>query len=176
MDTQTQQTIGIRYLTPEKTKIFTGRLGSIHCVIDDKEAYANVYCLLCFPVTYPAKFISVNYTNEENKENEIGVIEDLTVFPEETRAIINASLHRQYFEQVITRVLAVKWEFGLLFFEVETSERKIEFMMRWQHDKAIEYGKNGKVLLDVYDNRFLIPSVDNLPSADRDRLRRFIYW
>jgi len=50
-------------------------------------------------------------------------------------------------------------------------------MMRWQHDKAIEFGKeNGKVLLDVFENRYIIPSIDELPRSDSERLLRFIYW
>jgi hypothetical protein len=176
MERTALQAVGARYLLAEKTRIFLGRLGSIHCVVDEKDAYANVYCALCFPVRFPTRYVTVCYTDEENKEQEIGVIEDLDAFPAETQAIVRASLNRQYFEQTVARIYEVRWEFGLLFFEVETAAGRKEFMMRWQHDRAIDYGDSGKVLLDVFDNRYVIPSVEKLPNGDRDRLMRFIYW
>jgi hypothetical protein len=168
--------VGARYLTPQNAVIFIGRLGSIHCVIDDREAYANVYCQLCFPIAAPLRYIAVCHTDDEGKEEQLGVIEELTAFSDETQGIIRRSLRRQYFEQTIARVHSVKWEFGLLVLEVSTEEGRRSFMMRWQHDRAVDFGKNGKVLLDVWDNRYIIPSVEDLPPADRGRLMRFIYW
>jgi len=177
MERSTVSLVGARYLVPERCRIYRGRLGSIHCIINDAEAFANVYCVLCFPISHPDRYISVCYTDDDNKEQEIGIIEDLEAFPGEVRDLVHANLKRQYFEQVVTRVHNVKWEFGLLFFEVSTAEDgKKEFMMRWQHDKALDYGKNGKVLLDVYDNRYIITSVPDLATTDRDRLMRYIYW
>jgi len=176
MERATLEAVGARYLKPDATRIFRGRLGSIHCTIEERETYANVYCKLCMPVRFPTRYISVWYTDDENKEKPIGVIEDLETFPAETRELIGSSLSHQYFELVIDRIYDVKWQFGLLFFDVGTGEGRMEFMMRWQHDRAMEHGDNGKVLLDVYENRYVIPSMDKLPTGDRDRLMRFIYW
>jgi ATP-binding cassette, subfamily B, bacterial len=176
MERMRLEAVGARYLKPESAKIFRGRLGSLHCVVDDKEAYANVYCKLCMPVRHPTHYVSVWHTNDENKEKQIGIIEDLETFPQEMRDLVRGSLSHAYFERVILRVIDVKWQFGLLFFQVEIQEGPAEFMMRWQHDRALEYGDNGKVLLDVYENRYVIPNMDTLPAGDRDRLMRFIYW
>ena len=177
MERSTVSQVGALYLQPGNTRIFRGRLGSIHCVLNGTEAFANVYCLLCFPISNPDHYIAVCHTDDDNKEQEIGIIESLDAFPAEVQELVRASLKRQYFAQVVTRVLSVKFEFGLLFFEVMVEgDRKIEFAMRWQHDKAIDYGNGGKVLLDVFDNRFIIPSVSDLSKADQDRLKRFIYW
>ncbi len=169
-------TVGARYLAPATTRIFRGRQGSIHCVVDDAEAFANVYCKLCMPVRYPGRFISVWHTTEDNKERQIGIIESLEGFDEQVRSLVTASLSHQYFERVITRIHDVKWQFGLLFFDVETNGDRATFMMRWQHDRALEHGNDGKVLLDVYENRYVIPSMKELPNGDRDRMMRYIYW
>lgn len=170
------QKAGVRVLTPENTRLFTGRLGSLHCVVDNSEAFANVYCLFCFPITFPDRYISVSYTDAAAKEQEIGVILDPAAFPEETRALVTKSLNRHYFEQLIDRIIAVKFEYGLLFLTVETREGKREFMMRWEQSKALDHGKSGKVLLDAHGNRYVIPDMGALPKADRERLVRFIYW
>jgi hypothetical protein len=176
MERTTLAAVGARYLTPENTRLFRGRLGSIHCVVNDTEAFANVYCKLCMPVRYPAKFISVWHTNDENKERQIGIIESLEGFDDDARALVSASLSRQYYERTVTRIYDVKWQFGLLSFDVQTEDDRTNFMMRWQHDRALEHGDNGKVLLDVYENRYVIPSVSALPNGDRDRMMRYIYW
>ncbi len=167
---------GAQFLTPANTKIFIGRLGSLHCVVNDQSAFANVYGLLCFPIFDPQHYIAIRYTDDNGKEQDIGIIEDLAVFPQAVQTLIKESLRRQYFEQIITQIQGVRWEYGLLFFDVGTADGNKTFLMKWQQDKAIEYGKNGKVLLDIFENRYIIPSVDDLPKADRERLMRFIYW
>lgn len=168
--------VGVRYLTPQNCRLYIGTLGSLHCIVEDKEAYANVYCLMTFPISHPYQFISVCYSDDEGKEQEIGVIETLDNFPEEIQNLIRQSLGQHYFEQTIRRIYDSRWEYGLIFFDVETDSGRKEFSMRWQHDKALEYGRNGKVLLDTFNNRYVIPSVPDLPPADRNRLLRFIYW
>ena len=48
--------------------------------------------------------------------------------------------------------------------------------MPWRYDRAEDYGTNGKVLLDAYDNRYIIPDLAQLPPADRRAFTSFIYW
>ena len=176
MERATLSSVGARYLTPEDTRLFRGPQGSIHCALNDTEAFANVYCKLCMPVRYPTRFISVWHTTDDNKERHIGIIEQLDGFDEQTRTLIRGSLAQQYFERHISRIFDVTWQFGLLSFDVETEGERTSFMMRWQHDRALEHGDDGKVLLDVYENRYVIASMRALPAGDRDRLMRYIYW
>lgn len=168
--------VGVKYLTPANVRLFIGTLGSLHCIVDDKDAYANVYCLMTFPISHPYTYISVCYSDDQGKEQEIGVIEKLDDFSTEIQNLIKQSLGRHYFEQMIHRIYDTRWEYGLIFFEVETDSGRRQFSMRWQHDRALEYGRDGKVLLDTFNNRYIIPSVPALPPSDRNRLMRFIYW
>ncbi len=168
--------VGVRYLTPQNCHLYIGTLGSLHCIVEDKEAYANVYCLMTFPISHPYSYISVCYSDNEGKEQEIGVIEKLDNFSEEVQNLVKQSLGRHYFEQTILRIHDSRWEYGLIFFDVETDSGRKQFSMRWQHDKALEYGRHGKVLLDTFNNRYVIPSVPDMPAADRNRLLRYIYW
>jgi hypothetical protein len=39
-----------------------------------------------------------------------------------------------------------------------------------------DFGEHGKILLDLEDNRFLIPHLGQLPSQQRELLQRYIYW
>jgi len=51
-----------------------------------------------------------------------------------------------------------------------------QFIMPWRHDRAEDYSNTGKLLLDVFDNRYVIRDLSELPPADRRRLTSYVYW
>jgi len=167
---------GVQRLTPVETTIFEGTLSVLHCAVRGGQLYRGVFAVRLFPVRQPDRFISLRYTDADDKDVEIGVIEDLAVFPEEQRALVARDLRAHYHEKIIHRVFDVRYEFGLLFFEVQTQVGREAFSMPWRGDRAEEYGETGRVLLDALDNRYIIPDVDALPAADRHRFTSFIYW
>jgi hypothetical protein len=104
------------------------------------------------------------------------MIRDPKLFPPDAQELINRSLARNYYELLVTRIFVVEFKYGLLFFEAETEQGRREFQMRWRYDRTQDFGENGKVLLDVYENRYIIPDISALPKPDREALTRFIYW
>jgi hypothetical protein len=173
--------VGVRFLDPGTTKIFTAAHDLLHVQIEDPDwegdrLYRGVFAVMAFPISCPDKFISLRFFEENSRDKEIGMIEDPTLFPSEVQDLIHRSLARNYFEQIISRVRSVEFTYGLLFFDVETGHGRREFQMRWRYDRTQDFGENGKVLLDVYENRFIIPDISSLPKADREALTRYIYW
>ena len=167
---------GVRRLTADTATIFEGAFSLLHCAVKGDQMYRGVFAVLMFPIRYPDCYISLRYTGEKDKVREIGVIEDLSAFSVETQTLIRAILKKQYHEHIISRVYGVRHEFGLLFFEVETQRGRQEFMMPWRHDRAEDFGAGGKVLLDVNENRFIVPDVLSLPAKDQRRFTNYIYW
>ena len=167
---------GVRRLTPETTTIFLGTFSLLHCSVKGDNLYRGVFAVRMFPVRDPTRYISLHYTDVADKDQEIGVIEDLSVFSKEMQELVSRSLAAHYHEQVIQRVHKVYNQYGLLFFEVETQRGSEEFVMPWRGDRTEEYGEKGKVLLDAFDNRYIIPNVDQLPPADQRRFANYIYW
>lgn len=169
---------GVRRLTPESTQIFEGTFSLLHCGVKNDNLYRGVFAVLMFPIRCPDQYISLRYTDLEDKDKEIGIIENLKDFPKEAQDLIRESLVKHYYEQVITRVRKVEYKDGLLFFNVEMStEPKVrDFMMSWSYSCAEEFGERGKVLLDVYENRYIIPDVSQLPANDRREFTSYIYW
>jgi len=167
---------GVRRLLPETATIFEGAFSLLHCAVKGDQMYRGVFAVLMFPIRHPDRYISLRYTDEKDKVGEIGVIENLSAFPKETQTLIQAVLKKQYHEHIIHRVYGVHHEFGLLFFDVETQRGRQEFIMPWRHDRAEDFGAEGKVLLDVNDNRFIVPDVLALPTKDQRRFTNFIYW
>jgi len=169
---------GVRRLTPDKTKIFEGTFSLLHCAVQGDNLYRGVFAVLMFPIRHPEQFVSLRYTDLEDKEQEIGVIENLHDFSEAAQKLIRASLKKHYYEQIISRVISIEDKFGLLFFKVELADGNVErnFMMRWSYNSAEEFGEKGKVLIDAHENRYIIPDVTKLPAADQREFTSFIYW
>ena len=69
-----------------------------------------------------------------------------------------------------------RWSTATSSSHVPTDQGPAEFTMRWTQSQAQDFGERGKVLLDVEDNRFLIPDVDDLPAEERELLQRYVYW
>lgn len=50
------------------------------------------------------------------------------------------------------------------------------FIVRWQGDKAQDYGPAGRMLVDTEENRCLVRAIEALPERDRGLIMRFVYW
>lgn len=168
--------VGVRRLTPANCQIFEGTYSLLHCTVLNDQIYRGVFASLTFPVTHPTRLISLRYHDSGGKSREIGLIEDLGTFDEAAQALIRESLAKHYHEQVIQRIHRVQLRYGLLFFDVDTERGREEFMLRYQGDRAQDWGEHGKVLLDTFDNRYVIPDLRALPPRDRTRFVRHIYW
>ena len=200
---------GTRRLSPANCQIFQGTFSLLHCTVVGDQIYRGVFASLAFPVSQPDRFICLRYHDSDGKNKDIGVIEDLAVFDEPARQLIQQSLRKHYYEQRVLRVLKIQVRFGLLFIDVLTDRdsepsslspagggkgegisagiggrpegkgspgTRQQFTMRWQVDRAQDYGEHGKVLLDTFENRFVIHDLRQLPPRDRVRLQRYIYW
>ena len=133
--------IETRILIPENCKLFTGAFSLLHAQIlpDDNGPglYRAIYAVRTFPVSSTDQYISLLYPDEHGVEREIGVIIDLAVFPEEAQILVRESLTQQYFEHQIVGIYRIAWKYNLLFFDVETTQERTEFQMRWQVDRAL---------------------------------------
>ncbi|MCX7591553.1 MAG: DUF1854 domain-containing protein [Kiritimatiellae bacterium] len=167
---------GVRRLEPKHLKLFEGVSTVLHCAIEGENVYRGVFAIRAFPVRYPDKYISLHYTDEKDKDVELGVIADPSSFSRDQQKLLARSLAAHYHERVITRIFDINYEYGMLFFDVEAGGVRTMFVMPWRGDRAEDYGDHGKVLLDARDNRYVIPDVRALPPADQRRFLSYIYW
>jgi ATP-binding cassette, subfamily B, bacterial len=165
----------VRYLAPDTCRIHLGNLGALHVTMKDEGIYGGVYAAYAFPVAHPYGYISLIHTHGE-KDVEIGIIRDLAEFPKEAADLVRAALARRYFVHTITKLGEVSWKHGLIYFDVETDKGPVKFFMRWSQDRAVDYGKRGKVVIDLDNNRYLIPNLDALTPHERNAFQRYIYW
>jgi hypothetical protein len=90
--------------------------------------------------------------------------------------MVRAALERRYWLQTVTGVDNIKMEMGHLTLNVRTLHGPREFTMRWSQAQVQDFGESGKVLLDLDDNRYLVPDVEALPPKEQDLFLRYVYW
>jgi hypothetical protein len=169
--------IEIKYLTPENIKILKVEFNTINLLlIEEGILYKSVFVVSCFPITNPYNFISVFYQKETGEIEEIGIIKDISIFPEEEKKLIIETLNKHYFYYEITKINDIKWKFGFLLFKVETDKGEKEFYLKWERSRAIDIGKKGKLLIDIFEDRYIIPDVQKLTPMERNMFTKFIYW
>lgn len=166
----------VRYLSPDMCRIHLGSHGALHVTVLNERIYGGVYAVQAFPAMCPEGYISLIHSVDESNEVEVGIIRDLQIFPPEAVELVRTALARRYFIHIITKVLTVTDRYGCVAFEVETDKGPASFLMRWSYDCAIDYGKRGKMLIDLDENRYLIADVDALPPRERNDFLRYIYW
>jgi ATP-binding cassette subfamily B protein len=165
-----------RWLTPEIANIHLGNLRALHVTIQNEAIYAGVFAVRCLPVHYPRHYISLRYLDAEKHEVEIGIVQNLDNWPRESQDLISESLLKRYFLHTIVGINAIEVLGGYINFDVETDSGPAQFMMRWQRDRAYDYGDGGKLMIDTDENRYLIPDLQGLSESERRLFMRYIYW
>lgn len=166
----------VRYLTPDTCQIHLGTYGALHVTVKAEGIYGGVYAVYAFPVGHPTRYISLVHTGGKDSEKEIGIIRDLADFPQAQADLVRLALERRYFVHTIRRIRRVGWKYGFVAFDVETDKGKVEFLMRCQRKRAVNYGQRGKVLIDVNHNRYLVPDLHRLSPKEHRDFTRIIYW
>ncbi len=166
----------IRFLAPATCRIHVGKHGALHVTIPDDQTYGGVYAAYAFPVTYSDQYISLIQSNPDGQDVEVGMIRDLKEFLWDQADLVRQALARRYFIHTITRIHHVGFEHGLVAFDVETDKGRASFLLRWKGDRAVDYGRHGKVLIDVDENRYVIPDLDQLSPGEQADFTRIIYW
>jgi ATP-binding cassette, subfamily B, bacterial len=166
----------VRWLRSEFTDIHVCERGALHLSIRNEPAYAGVFAARCFPVQRPNQFINLRWINGDGREQEVGMIRDLAEWPAEAQQRIRENLLRRYLVHTIERIHTIKHFHGYLTLDVTTDLGRLEFTMRQAPEAAQEYGTAGKLLMDLEENRYVIPDPGSLPKADQRLVNRYIYW
>jgi len=166
----------VRFLTPDMCRIHLGSHGALHVTVRDERIYGGVYAAYAFPVAYPDGYVALIHSVGKGRDIEIGIIRDLNEFPKEDADLVRQALARRYFVHTITRLERIGWKYGFIAVEADTDKGPVNFLMRWQYDRAVDYGQHGKVLIGVDENRYLIPDLRRLSPGELADLQRYIYW
>ena len=141
-----------------------------------EESFERVIVLRSFPVTAPNEFLSIREpdTRKKGRGAEIGMIRNLEVFDEETKALINAELDLRYFTPVILKILSVKDKFGYSYWEAETTAGKVSFVLNNPFSQIRVLEDMRIYISDMDGNSFVIPDPAKLDRASYRRIEIYI--
>ena len=157
----------IRYLEPADCEFAEKDSGFIQLKIDEK-VYTHVDIYRVFPYTNPAEYLSVR--DGEDAFREIGIIRQLSVFPEETISLIERHLKLRYFTPEIKEILFVKRRAGVVTMKVRTEYGECWFAFRNNSNAVIRLGENRVFIQDMDENRYQIPDVTKLTIREQKKL------
>jgi ABC-type transport system involved in Fe-S cluster assembly fused permease/ATPase subunit len=165
-----------RWINPGDAEIAASARGAIEVALRNGPIHRGVFAINLFPATNPGDYISLRVWNRAGEEQEIGILRRLDEWPAAAQALIRDALDRRYYLQTITGVDSIRLELGHLNLAVRTAHGPRRFTMRWSQSQVQDFGERGKVLLDLDDNRYLVPDVQELEPRERELFQRFVYW
>jgi len=157
-------------LDPKRLRLFRDGSGQLRMTIEGDRSYVDVRLAYAFPMLAPESYIGVL----DGRDRSIGVLDRLDGLDEGSRALAEDALRHRYFIPEILRIVQLKEEFGVVYFDVETDLGYREFVVRGLRD-SLEILDNGQVLItDADGNRFRIPKWQALDARSRRWLEDFI--
>jgi ATP-binding cassette, subfamily B, bacterial len=164
-----------RWLTPNDAKLRAAHRGGMEVELRG-DTHRGVFAVNLFPATNTDDYISLRMWARDGAEQELGILRNLEAWPAEAQSLVREALNRRYWLQTIIGVNDIKLEFGYLALAVRTAHGPRKFTMRWSQSQVHDFGERGKVLVDLDDNRYLVPDVEALPPREQDLFLRYVYW
>ena len=165
-----------KWLLPGDAEICAGARDTMTVVLANDQVHRGVFAVNLFPATNPEDYISLRVWTRDGEQQEVGILRNLKEWPAEAQRLVRSALDRRYFLQTIDGVDAINLELGHLHCDVRTPHGPRRFTMRWSQSQVQDFGERGKMLLDLDDNRFLVPDVQTLPPKERELFQRYVYW
>lgn len=168
---------GLKFLEPSSITAFRDEAGSLSVQLGDSQKFEDVKVFRSFPLSDPSKYVSLRVGKTKSEELEIGLIRDLAEVQSSSRELLWEELTRRYLIHTITRIHAITEEFAFLHWDVDTDKGRMDFYTpMWVGSHVVECGKEGKAITDIYKNRYVIPSLEQLDAESKRTFRRYIFW
>ncbi len=166
----------LNWLQPTDHGFQRGAYGQLELWNGEEQLGSGVFILRTFPASYPNEYLSVRGWNVEGDEIELGMIRDVGQWSSNDQLEISEALSRRYLMREITAIHSLSLKFGFVDFEVQTASGRLKFSMRWTQSQAIDYGENGKLIIDTEENRYLVQDIANLSKTDQEKFLQYVYW
>ncbi len=167
---------GIHWLEAGTHRFAIGTHGRIELWEGADRLAAGLFVVRTFPATHPDGYLSVRGWNDTGEEVELGMIRSLAEWPATDRDIVRTAAARRALVRQIRRVHSARLAHGYLDFDVDTDAGRGAFTMRWTQSQAVDFGVDGKMLIDTEENRWVVPRVSDLPRPDEERFLQYVYW
>lgn len=163
--------LSINLLTPENAQFFETPGGFVSLKTDTDE-YKRVNIIRTFPFTAANEYLSVREV--DGKQDEIGIIENLDIFDENTRTIIGKQLEIRYFMPKIIRIYSIKEQYGHTHWSVLTDKGKCRFSSASGSGESVIQLGNRVIIKDSTENRYEIEDIEKLNPGELKKLDLYL--
>ncbi len=167
-------------LTPDMARFTRSAGGLISLEVTQPsgkvEFFERIVPVRAFPISAPETFISIREpdTRASGRGAEIGMIEDLSVFPDEVSGMIRDELSRRYFTPAIKKIHSFHEKFGYCYWDVTTVAGRVEFIMS-NPTGSIRTLEDGRVFLyDIDGNCFTVEDPSKLDKRSYKMLENYL--
>jgi len=159
-----------KILDPATLRFYRAEDGTPRLEMKEDRTYLEFRASRLFPVTKRFDYLSIM----DGMGDEIGVLKRLRNVPKPMRRLILEELRRRYLTPQITRVNSLKDEYGILYWDVDTSRGRREFVVREVRENIREFAGGRMMITDVDGNCFEIADLDALPGKGVSELYRLL--
>ena len=183
MENKEYSRAGVVFLTPDFARFkkcgdFVGlelsgdlsKLASSALEVRRLPSYDRVLLRRAFPFVLKDKYVSVLDTDR----SEIGLIEDINIFPREQAELLNAELERVYYCPEILKITSVKERPSHSYFSVVCTDGEKEIPLRDVYRSIIKISDDRLIIIDADGNRYSISSLKALDKNSRRKLELYI--
>lgn len=172
MEKESEQMIQMTALTSRNASFQKNSGGGLTLAFDGT-VYEQVELVETFPFTAPYLLLSVR--NPQNRNKEIGMIEDLERdFEPAAAAMIKEHLQLRYHMPVIEKILQTKEADGYTHFTVMTNSGEAQFSLRSNGTYVTALTDTRLIIQDLENNRFEIPDKRKLSAKELKKLDIFM--
>lgn len=171
MEKETEEMLRVRYLNDENAKFERTGTGFLSLKVGE-EFYPRVQVVRMFPFSDKNHFISIRTAEERSKE--IGIVENIGAVNKETAEMLEEQLTLHYFTPIIKKINKIKDEYGFAYWNVVTDHGECNFTIRMGGNSVIHLSDTRILIMDIDENRFEIPDINELSAAERKRLDLFL--
>jgi hypothetical protein len=140
-------------INPAELKLFYHPEGMARLTVDDDRSYLQVKIAVAAPLSRPAKYVSLM----NSKGEEIVLLPDLDALEPASRRVAERELQRRYLTSQVQRLVSLKQEFGVTYWEAETDRGVRDFVVRDLQENCVGLSETHLLLIDVDGSRFEIP-------------------
>lgn len=171
MEKETEEMLRVRYLDDRNAVFERTGTGFLSLKLGE-EFYPRVSVVRMFPFSDKDEFISIRTAEERSKE--IGIVKSMSQVSRETAGMLEEQLTLRYFTPVIKKIIKIKDEYGFAYWNVVTDHGACKFTIRMGGNSVIHLSEVRILILDIDENRFEIPDINDLTPAERKKLDLFL--
>lgn len=168
---EVEKLLSVNKLTKENATFSETKGGFVTLCLDGEDkGIVNVIC--AFPFTAPNEFLSVR--TSDDKQEELGIIENISEFDDATINLIKKHLEIRYFMPEIIKVYSVKEEYGHTYWSVLTNKGKHKFTSPSGSSGSVIRNENRVIIKDSDQNRYEIKDLTKLTAKEMKKLDLYL--